>query len=186
MKLIVGLGNPGRKYAKNRHNIGFMAVDALADELGVEVARRKFTAKYIQAQYEGCDVLLVKPQTFMNLSGTSVFSFSSYFKVDPEDILIIVDDVHLSFKKLRMRINSSAGGHNGIQSVIDELSGNKGFARLRVGVNSPPENIDLKDYVLSDFLKEERDSLGDLCEDITRATLSWVTRGAHSVMQEIN
>jgi len=185
MKLIAGLGNPGRAYKKNRHNIGFMAIDRLAHELNVDVTKRKYNARYGKASWNGHDVLLVKPQTFMNLSGTSIRSFASYFKIPHEDILIIVDDVHIPFKKIRIRANSTAGGHNGIQSVIDEL-GTKAFARLRVGVSSPPENIDRKDYVLSDFSKEEQGRLSPLTDLISEAACAWCDRGLDSVMQQFN
>lgn len=185
MKLIVGLGNPGRQYTKSRHNIGFMAIDHLARELTIDVTKRKYNARYGKGSLDGEDILLVKPQTFMNLSGTSIRSFAAYFKIRPEDVLVIVDDVHIPFKKVRIRANSSAGGHNGLQSVIDEL-GTKSFVRLRVGVSSPPENIDRKDYVLSDFSKEEQANIPKLLEHVGEVSCAWCTRGLASVMQQFN
>jgi PTH1 family peptidyl-tRNA hydrolase len=185
MKLIVGLGNPGREYKKNRHNIGFLGIDKLADKLDVDIKRRKFNARYETCSFENDDILLIKPQTYMNLSGHAVRSFVAYFKISVSDILVIVDDIHLAFETIRVRTNSSAGGHNGIQSVIEEL-GTKDFARLRVGVGKPLSRQSLKSYVLSDFNPEEMEQIPQLLDRVADASLLWLRKGVRETMQKYN
>lgn len=186
MKLIVGLGNPGRKYKKNRHNIGFLALDHLAAEFSVDIRRRKFNAKYNTCSYNGTELVLVKPQTYMNLSGTALSGFISYFKLDnAQDILIIVDDIHLPFAALRMRARGSAGGHNGIRSVIDEIGSNV-FARIRLGVGQPPRTDLLHAYVLSDFTETERTMMPQILDKARDAVLCWLDHGITETMQRYN
>jgi peptidyl-tRNA hydrolase, PTH1 family len=186
MKLIVGLGNPGREYKKNRHNIGFRVLDRLAEDREVDFKRRKFNAKYAACSFEGQELLLVKPQTYMNLSGRAVRSFVAYFKIDiVEDVLIIVDDINLPFTSLRLRSQSSAGGHNGIQSVIDELGDNT-FARIRLGVGMPPDEVALRSYVLSDFTASEQEKMPQLLDKARDATFSWIRSGVVETMQRYN
>ncbi len=150
MKLIVGLGNPGKEYDSTRHNIGFMVLDAY---LGPISWQNKFNALYTTTQINNEKVIFLKPLTYMNLSGNAVREFVNFYKIALEDILVIQDDLDLPVGKFRLKINSSSGGHNGIKSIIDNLGSNN-FARLKVGV-SKNDNIDTKDYVLGHFKKEE-------------------------------
>ena len=134
MKLIVGLGNPGKEYENTRHNCGFMAIDYLAQDLGVTINQAKFKGLYAKIKVEGEDVILLKPQTYMNLSGESVSEVMKFFKIDKEDVLVIYDDLDLPVGKIRIRANGSAGGHNGIKSLIAHLNG-QDFKRIRIGID---------------------------------------------------
>ena len=156
MKLIVGLGNPGKEYENTRHNIGFMCVDNYVDNSNW---KEKFNALYTEINIEGEKVLFVKPLTYMNLSGLSVRSFVDYFKIEISDILIIQDDLDLAAGDIRLKVNSSAGGHNGIKSIINELN-TDAFPRLKIGIANN-KNYDTKDYVLGKFSKEEESLIKD-------------------------
>ena len=186
MKCIIGLGNPGRGYKKNRHNIGFMALDAFAGTYSCKISKRKFKSRYGIHTLNGDHLLLAKPHTYMNLSGTSVRSFVNYFKCDiQDDLLVLVDDVNLSFGGIRFRTNSSAGGHNGLQSVIDQL-GTKHFARMRIGVGQPPSHMDLKSYVLSNFTAAEMKCLPEILETACSGMRTWLEYGVSEAMQRYN
>lgn len=149
MKLVVGLGNPGKEYDKTRHNIGFMVLD---NYLGLEKWSIKFNGLYVTKVINGEKVIFLKPQSYMNLSGGVVLKFVDYFDIDLNDILVIQDDLDLEFGKIRVKKDSSAGGHNGIKDIIKSL-GSKDFLRLKIGISKA--NGDTKDYVLSSFSKEE-------------------------------
>lgn len=153
MKLIVGLGNPGKEYAGTRHNCGFMVIDRLASKLNVDVDQNKFKGLYAKVKYHGEDIILLKPQTYMNLSGESVNAVMNFFKIDKEDLLVIYDDLDMPVGKLRLRKSGSAGGHNGIKNIISHVS-SQNFKRIRVGIDRHPY-IKVVDYVLSKFTKEE-------------------------------
>lgn len=147
--LIVGLGNPGREYDRTRHNVGYQALDRLAEQLGVKVSRLRFRALTAQATVAGQKVLLVKPQTFMNASGLSVQPAAAFYKIPPERILVLFDDISLPPGKIRVRAEGSAGGHNGLKSIISAL-GSQTFPRVKIGVGEKPHpDYDLKDWVLS-------------------------------------
>ena len=149
--LIVGLGNPGREYEKTRHNAGFRAIDLLAEKLGCKVDRLKFQGLYAQVNYNGGKLYLLKPQTYMNLSGRSVLALSAYFNIPPQRIIVLFDDISLEPGRLRIRADGSAGGHNGIKSLIGDL-GSQDFPRVKIGVGAkahPEQN--LADWVLSGF-----------------------------------
>ena len=146
MKIIVGLGNPGRKYEKTRHNVGFLVLDEVAKRMNKKIDQSKFKAEYAEFFYNQEKVILIKPQTFMNLSGESVIQFAQYFSVEPEDILVISDDINLARGILRVRMNGSSGGQKGIQDIINKLKTNQ-FPRLRVGIGSDV-NIETVNYVL--------------------------------------
>ena len=156
--LIVGLGNPGKEYERTRHNAGFRAIDILADKLGCRIDKGKFQGLYGQAVYGGKKVYLLKPQTYMNLSGRSVLQLSAYFNIPPQRIIGLFDDISLAPGRLRIRADGSAGGHNGIKSIISEV-GSQNFPRVKIGVGSKPNpEFDLADWVLSTFsAKEEKD-----------------------------
>ena len=150
MKLIVGLGNPGLRYKKTKHNAGFWVIDGLAKEYDVKFNKRKFNALWGQLNLNNENIILAKPQTYMNLSGNSVRGFADYFNIDPDDILIVFDDIHLALGIIRLRQEGSAGGHNGLKSVISCL-GTKQIPRLRMGVQTEHDVGNLADYVLSSF-----------------------------------
>jgi PTH1 family peptidyl-tRNA hydrolase len=153
MKIVVGLGNPGQEYGATRHNIGFMAVDKLAERWGITSWRERYTAAV--AEYRGEEtVLLVKPQTFMNLSGRAAVPLAAFYKVAYEDIIVIYDDLDLPTGKLRLRLKGGSGGHRGIESLIYE-SGKDDFCRVRIGIGRPPEGWETANYVLGRFSAEE-------------------------------
>lgn len=159
MYIIAGLGNPTREYEKTRHNVGFDTIDVLADKLNTSVDEKKFKGLYGRGIIAGEKVILLKPQTFMNLSGESVREAADFYKVDPEHIIVIYDDISLDVGQLRIRKKGSAGGHNGIKNIIAHL-GTQEFPRIKVGVGDKPPRMDLADYVLSRFSKEDREKNG--------------------------
>ena len=155
MFVIVGLGNPGKKYENTRHNAGFIAIDALADKYGIRIADKKHKALCGSGVIEGQKVLLVKPETYMNLSGESVRSVMDFYKIDPEEeMMVIYDDISLAPGNIRIRKKGSAGGHNGIKSIIAH-AGTQNFMRIKVGVGEKPSGWDLADYVLGHFSEED-------------------------------
>ena len=155
MKMIIGLGNPGKEYAQTKHNVGFMVIDAIADELNVTVEKRQCQAFTQATAWDGEKILLVKPQTYMNLSGESVREIIDYYKVDEENELIVIyDDISLDVGKLRIRKKGSAGGHNGMKNILLHL-GHDIFPRIKMGVGDKPKGYDLADYVLGHFSKED-------------------------------
>lgn len=156
MYIIVGLGNPTEQYAGTRHNVGFDVIDTLADKYNISVEGRKNRALIGKGMIEGQKVILVKPQTFMNLSGESIRGLVDYYKIDPEtELLVVYDDISLDVGQLRIRKKGSAGGHNGIKNIIAHL-GTDVFPRIKVGVGEKPKGYDLADYVLGHFSKEDR------------------------------
>ena len=170
MYIIVGLGNPTSKYDKTRHNVGFDTIDALADKYSINVNNAKHKALCGQGIIEGEKVLLMKPQTFMNLSGESVRDVLNYYKVDPQDELIVVyDDISLPLGKIRIRAKGSAGGHNGIKSIIECL-GTDEFKRIKIGVGKKPHpEMVLADWVLSHFTQDEMKALESRFDDVAEA-----------------
>ena len=175
--LIVGLGNPGREYEKTRHNAGFRAIDILADSLGCKIDRMKFQGLYGQTTYNGKKLMLLKPQTFMNLSGRSVLQLSSYFNIPPQRIIVMFDDISLAPGRLRVRADGSAGGHNGIKSIIQEL-GSQDFPRVKIGVGAKPHpDYDLADWVLSTFSAQEEKALAPAIEKAADAALCIIEKG---------
>ena len=173
----MGLGNPGREYANTRHNCGFRALDILADKLGCKVDRVKFQGLYGQCSYEGKKLLLLKPQTFMNLSGRSVLQLSAYFNIPPQRIIVLFDDISLVPGRLRVRSDGSAGGHNGIKSIIEQL-GSQDFPRVKIGVGAKPNpDYDLAGWVLSSFSSLEEKALVPALERAADAALCIVSHG---------
>ena len=163
MKLIVGLGNPGKEYDKTRHNVGFMCLD---NYLGDVKWSNKFNGLYYETNINGEKYIFLKPQSYMNLSGGVVREFKEYFDIDIEDILVIQDDLDLPVGKIRLKINSTAGGHNGIKDIIANL-GTDAFARIKVGV-SQNRDMDTKDYVLGKFSKKDLDTIKDKFGEINK------------------
>jgi PTH1 family peptidyl-tRNA hydrolase len=164
VKIVVGLGNPGREYAATRHNVGFMTADVLAERWGVSSWRERYNA--LVGEWRGGDtVLLVKPQTYMNLSGRAVSALMSFYKLEPADLIVVYDDLDLPVGKIRLRAAGGAGGHRGIESILYEL-GSDTFARVRIGIGRPPQYMESANYVLGRFIKEEEPLMA---EAITRA-----------------
>ena len=184
--LIVGLGNPGKEYTRTRHNCGFRALDILADKLGCKVDKGKFQGLYGQCNYRGAKLLLLKPQTYMNLSGRSVLQLSAYFNVPPQKIIVMFDDISLEPGRLRIRNDGSAGGHNGIKSIISEL-GSQDFPRVKIGVGSKPTpEYDLADWVLSSFSSQEEKALGPALERAADAALCIIEHGVPETANRFN
>ena len=184
--LIVGLGNPGKDYAHTRHNVGFRALDLLADKLGCKVDKGKFQGLYGQAVYGGRKLFLLKPQTYMNLSGRSVLQLSAYFNIPPQRIIVLFDDISLVPGRLRIRADGSAGGHNGIKSIIAEL-GSQDFPRVKIGVGGKahPEQ-DLVDHVLSGFSSLEEKALSSALERAADAALCVIEKGVPETANRYN
>ena len=184
--LIVGLGNPGREYERTRHNTGFRAMDLLAEKLGCKVDKAKFQGLYGQTMYNGCKLFLLKPQTFMNLSGRSVLQLSAYYSIPPERIVVMFDDISLAPGRLRIRPDGSAGGHNGIKSIIGEL-GSQNFPRVKIGVGAKPNpEFDLAAWVLSTFSAKEEKDLSFALENAAAAALTIVDRGVSEAANKFN
>lgn len=186
MYVIAGLGNPGSRYEKTRHNVGYQVVDRLALRYHIEFSQKKHKAVCGTGVIEGQKVLLVKPQTYMNLSGESVWEVMDYYKLDPEkELLVIYDDISLEPGKLRIRKKGSAGGHNGIKNIILHL-GTQVFPRIKVGVGEKPEGYDLADYVLGHFSGEEEEKMREAFDRAAQAAVSVLTEGAEKAMNEFN
>jgi PTH1 family peptidyl-tRNA hydrolase len=183
--LIVGLGNPGPKYAANRHNIGFRCLDHLASAHGLTFDKRQKKARVGSGAIDGCQVILAKPQTFMNDSGRAVISLARFYQIPPEQLLVVYDDLDLPFGTLRMRSEGGSGGHKGMRSIIEQLGG-QGFPRLRVGIGRPPGQMDPAAYVLRDFSKEEQELLEDLLDRAVVAIETWLAEGVEMAMSRHN
>jgi peptidyl-tRNA hydrolase, PTH1 family len=183
--LIVGLGNPGREYRLNRHNAGFMQVDALAEHLGVRFSRLEGKALITKAEYQGRRLILAKPQTYMNLSGRAVSSLLRFYKVPLERLLVTYDDVDLPFGTLRMRPKGGAAGQKGLRSIFEQL-GTQEFPRLRIGIGRPPGRMDAAAYVLQNFTQGEFESLSLTLRTGVEAILTFVTEGLEIAMTRYN
>jgi PTH1 family peptidyl-tRNA hydrolase len=185
VKIVVGLGNPGRQYAGTRHNIGFMVVDRLASIHSLAFSRRRFKSELAAGMVEGEDVLLVKPQTFMNLSGEAVGSVVRFYKRELSDLLIVYDDVDLPLGKIRLRPDGGSAGHNGIKSIIANLSSEE-FPRLRVGIRGAFVYDDLSDYVLGKFTSDERAELDPIINMACDAVKAMLTEPFDKAMSRFN
>ena len=183
MFLIIGLGNPGKEYEDTRHNVGFKVVDNIAKEYNIEINRQKFKGTYGEGFIEGEKVMLLKPTTFMNLSGESVREVVDFYNLDNNEILVIYDDISLEIGTLRIREKGSAGGHNGIKSIIAHL-GSDVFPRIKVGVGQP--DINLVKYVLGKFTKEEVAILSESIQASTKATREIIKSDIKTAMNQFN
>ena len=184
--LIVGLGNPGPEYAKTRHNIGFRCLDIVADKLGCAIDKGKFQGLYGVTSYHGNKIYLLKPLTYMNLSGRSVLQLSAYFQIPPERIIVLFDDISLEPGRMRVRSNGSAGWHNGIKSIIQEL-GSQDFPRVKIGVGAKPHpDFDLAAWVLSPFTASEEKALAVSLENGARAVLTILEEGVSQAANAYN
>ena len=184
--LIVGLGNPGLQYEKTRHNAGFMVIDALAEKYGVGFPKRKYDALIGECKIGDNRIMLVKPQTFMNLSGKAVTAICSFYKIPYDKVIVMFDDVSLDVGKIRVRRKGSDGGHNGIKDII-QLSGTSDIPRIKIGVGKKPNaEYDLKDWVLGKFSKEDLDTFQKATEIGVKAAEEIIKRGIDSAMNRYN
>jgi PTH1 family peptidyl-tRNA hydrolase len=185
MKIIVGLGNPGLGYRRTRHNLGFVVVGALARARGMSFRRGRFRCTQAQGEIGKEQVLLVRPQTFMNLSGACVGPLVRRAACHLDDLLVICDDVNLELGKLRLRRRGSAGGHQGLASIIQHL-GSEEFPRLRLGAGEPPEGMDMTSYVLGTFRRAERLAVEELVTQAVQVAETWVYHGVEEAMNRFN
>ena len=184
--MIAGLGNPGKEYERNRHNVGFRVMEILARQWNTSVDRLKFQALTRQISVDGKKLLLVQPQTYMNASGAAVSALATYYKIPPERILVIFDDIYLPVGRIRVRQGGSAGGHNGMKSIIQSL-GTDQFPRIRVGVGEKPHpDYDLADWVLSNFSAQEEKDLAPALENAAAAAAILIDQGVEKAASAFN
>ena len=184
MKLIIGLGNPTKEYEKTRHNVGFMVIDEFAKEMNQLTWQSKFKGEYVKFKYNGEDIILLKPMTYMNNSGESVIQFMKYFKIDVEDIVVVYDDLDMPTGKLRLRQSGSAGGHNGVKSMISHI-GTQNFKRIRVGIDRH-KYIPVVDYVLGHFTQEQQKSIEKGIKDASQALKMLIDKDFTMAMNAFN
>lgn len=182
--VIAGLGNPGKEYEKTRHNMGFLTVDILEEKTGISVSKLKFKALYGIGNYRGNKVMLVKPQTYMNLSGNAIGEIMRYYKVPEENLIVIYDDIDLELGVLRIRKKGSAGTHNGMKSIVSQL-GTDQFPRIRVGIGDRRKG-DLKDYVIGGMSRQEEEELKPILEKCADAALCITEKGIDTAMNRFN
>lgn len=186
--LVAFLGNPGSKYAGTRHNAGFMAADAMEKLNNIKINRLRFNALTAVATINGEKVLLMKPQTYMNLSGNAVAPAAAYYKLPPEKVIVVVDDISLPVGKIRIRAKGSSGGHNGLKSIISAL-GTENFPRIKIGVGSPPSNEteeDIINWVLGTFSAKDAEMIAEMCEKAACAVSSIISEGTEKAMNKFN
>lgn len=183
--LIVGLGNPGREHQDNRHNVGFHCLDRLAEKHGLAWNKKQHQAEWAQGRITGQKVILAKPQTYVNLSGEAVGALARFYKINPQNILVIYDDLDLPQGATRLRPDGGSGGHNGIKSIIQHLN-TQDFPRLRVGIGRPPGRMEPKDYVLQDFDPDERAVMDEVYARVVSAVEVWMTCGIKEAMNRFN
>lgn len=184
MKMIVGLGNPGEKYLRTRHNLGFMVIDEFSQQLGMGGFQHKFQSLFCKKEVEHEEIILLKPQTFMNLSGIAVQEVANMYKCQPRDVMVVCDDLDLPLGKLRIRRSGGCGGHRGLESVASSL-GTADFPRLRIGIGRPKFN-DTSRFVLSMFSAEEDVEIAKSLQEACKALKTWVYKGIESCMNENN
>lgn len=185
MKLIVGLGNPGMQYAATRHNIGFEVIDSIAETYNIQIVKNKYKALIGEGNIAGEKVILMKPQTYMNLSGEAVRACMDFHKISNKDIIVIYDDISLEVGQLRLRPSGSAGGHNGIKSIIAQI-GTQEFPRIKFGVGEKPAGWDLANYVLGRFSEEEMKVIGPRINDAAKAAEEIISSGIERAMNDYN
>ena len=185
MKLVVGLGNPGRRYQATRHNIGYAVLAELAAKFGRGRPQAKFHGEVVEADLAGHRALLLSPTTYMNRSGTSVQEAARFYRIPAEDLLVVCDDLNLPTGKLRVRMRGSSGGQKGLEDIILRL-GSEEFARLRIGIGSPPDGWEWPDYVLSKFRPEEVEPMEDAVRRAADAVAVWAAEGIDVCMNRYN
>ena len=184
--LVVFLGNPGLKYRGTRHNAGFMAAEAMSKKLGVGINRLRFKALTAQVDIDGQKVMLMMPQTYMNLSGEAVGQAAKFYKISPEHVIVVSDDVALPLGRLRIRKGGSAGGHNGLKNIIQHL-GTDQFPRMRMGVGALPHpDYDMADWVLSSFKNQDAEDMEKLAETVCDAVICYISEGTDRAMNKFN
>lgn len=184
LKLVIGLGNPGLRYARNRHNVGFMLLDRIAQAERASFARQRFNAQLSELTLEGERLLLAKPQTYMNLSGNAVGKLVSFYRIPHRDIMVVYDDLDLPLGKLRLRATGSAGGHHGMESIINALDSTE-IPRLRLGIGRPNSREDVN-HVLGNFIDDEQEILDEVLARAEQALRVWVREGIVKAMNEFN
>ncbi len=185
MKLVMGLGNPGEQYRSDRHNVGYMVLDRLAKKLNVDLNIRKKKTVFGKGKQGKMDYLLLKPLTFMNLSGEAALYMASFMKIYVEDIIVVYDDMNLPIGTFKISVGGSDGGHNGIKSITESLKSSE-FTRVRVGIGRPTEGVEVSDFVLSPFTKEERGELRIIFDDIVEATKVSLLESSSVAMNRFN
>ncbi|MDO9463884.1 MAG: aminoacyl-tRNA hydrolase [bacterium] len=185
MKIIVGLGNPGVKFRENRHNAGFMTLDKVAKETGINIKTRKFDSIIGRGFIGKDEVILAKPQTFVNLSGQAVSKLVNFYKMNLEDLIVVYDDADIEFGRIKVKKNGKSSGHNGVESIIDALS-NENFPRIRIGIGRSSHYEDLKKYVLSNFDKLEKNKLDKILSKVLEAIIIIIRDGIDRAMCTIN
>ena len=186
MKIFVGLGNPGSEYANTKHNVGFMLADKISAKLGANTWRNNFNALVAETFYNGEKILIVKPQTFMNLSGEAVAPIMNFYKIPIENLIVAHDDMDLPAGIIRLRPKGSSGGHRGVESIIKNLGGEKNFPRVRIGIGRPPENWSVNNHVLSNFNAEDSQKISTALENLIPATLCIFHEGIDIAMNKFN
>ena len=184
IKLIVGLGNPGLRYARSRHNVGFMIVERFAHAHHFRFARKRFNAEIAEGEIDGARVMMIKPQSFMNLSGEAVGKLFAFYKIAPHDLMVVYDDLDLPLGKMRLLPKGSAGGHHGMESIIARI-GTSDFPRLRVGIGRPNPDADV-DHVLGNFEGDERELMDETFDQAVQAIDTWLAHGLNAAMNKFN
>lgn len=185
MYIIAGLGNPGKKYEATRHNVGFSTIDVLADKLNIKVNKIKFKGLVGEGRIGSEKVILLKPHTFMNNSGESIVEILNFYKLKPEDLMVVVDDIDIEFAQLKIKKNGSAGTHNGLKSIVN-LTGSKNFARFKIGVGKKHPNEDLASFVLSNFPAKDKKHIADAIDACADAIIDAVDSGIDKSMNFYN
>lgn len=183
--LVTGLGNPGAKYAGTRHNAGFMVIDALADQYRIAVQRRKYDVLFGRGRIEGTDIILAKPQAYMNRSGAPLQQLAAFFRIQREAMVVVHDDIDLAFKRLKIKEKGGDGGHKGIRSIMDAFGGGE-FARVRLGIGRSENGADVVDHVLSTFSRDETAAIDELLQRACEAIVNIVTVGTKEAMNRFN
>ena len=186
MKIFVGLGNPTAEYAATKHNVGFMLADKLAEKISASEWREKFNALVAESFFDGEKILIVKPQTFMNLSGEAVGPLMNFYKLGAEDLTVAHDDMDLPLGMIRLRPKGSGGGHHGVESIIQHLGGEKNFPRVRIGVGRPPKNWTVNHHVLSPFTAEDAQKISAALDELVPAVLCIFKEGIDNAMNKFN
>ena len=185
MKIIVGLGNPGKEYEKTRHNVGFRALDEVASKLNIDVTKSKFNGLYGSKGMLDKKIILCKPQTYMNLSGDCVVELLNYYKADVSDLIVIYDDIDIDVGKIRIKPSGSPGTHNGMKDITKKI-GSKDFIRVRIGTGKPKDDRDLADYVLGKFEKDEEKIIKDSIEKASEAVIDILNIGVQDAINKYN
>lgn len=185
MYIVVGLGNPGKNYEYTRHNVGFLAIDKLAEKFNVSVKKIKFKGLYEEIRIKNEKVILLKPQTYMNNSGESVRELMNFYKVEPENVIVIVDDIDIAPFTLKIKKSGSAGTHNGLKSIIYQIQSDK-FPRVKIGVGNNEHKIDLADYVLGGFSKSDGPKIEEAIEKAADSVVEIIENGVESAMNKFN